>query len=133
MLRPDEFFRRFLLHVLPSGFVKLRHFGLWASGGAKHKLALAQKLLADEAAAAADTQAPAAALAIEPTRSDARGEDPEEPEESETDQTEALAERILRLCGIDINQCLKCELGRMKRQPLPSTGTDRTESLPDTS
>jgi hypothetical protein len=76
-LRPDEFIRRFLLHVLPSGFVKLRHFGLWASGGAKHKLALAQKLLADEAAAAADTQAPAAALAIEPTRSDARAEDPE--------------------------------------------------------
>jgi hypothetical protein len=30
-LTPAEFIRRFLLHVLPTGFVKVRHYGLWAS------------------------------------------------------------------------------------------------------
>jgi Putative transposase len=28
-----EFMRRFLLHVLPRGFVKIRHFGLLANRG----------------------------------------------------------------------------------------------------
>jgi len=33
-LPPDEFIRRFLLHVLPARFVKIRHFGLFAPGRA---------------------------------------------------------------------------------------------------
>ena len=36
-----EFLRRFLLHVLPHGFVRLRHYGLHASGNVGTKLALA--------------------------------------------------------------------------------------------
>jgi hypothetical protein len=44
-LEPVEFIRRFLQHVLPSGFVKIRHFGLHASVHAKTKLAEAQRLL----------------------------------------------------------------------------------------
>ena len=31
-LSPDEFIRRFLLHVLPSGFHRIRHYGLLAKG-----------------------------------------------------------------------------------------------------
>jgi hypothetical protein len=31
-LTPDEFMRRFLLHVLPSGFHRIRHYGLLAHG-----------------------------------------------------------------------------------------------------
>jgi putative transposase/transposase-like zinc-binding protein len=31
-LSPDEFLRRFLLHVLPSGFHRIRHYGLLAHG-----------------------------------------------------------------------------------------------------
>ena len=34
-LPPAEFMRRFLLHVLPKGFHRIRHYGLLASGGAK--------------------------------------------------------------------------------------------------
>ena len=30
-LTADEFLRRFLLHVLPQGFVRIRHFGLLAN------------------------------------------------------------------------------------------------------
>jgi len=32
-LATDEFIRRFLLHVLPRGFHRIRHYGLLASGG----------------------------------------------------------------------------------------------------
>ncbi len=44
-LMPDEFMRRFLLHVLPSGFHRIRHYGLLANGARKSKLALARELL----------------------------------------------------------------------------------------
>jgi hypothetical protein len=37
-----EFIRRFLLHVLPSGFVKIRHFGLLANRNRRRALALCQ-------------------------------------------------------------------------------------------
>jgi len=39
-LAADEFIRRFLLHVLPSGFVKIRHFGLLANRNRRQALAL---------------------------------------------------------------------------------------------
>src|SRR5262245_4117797 len=32
-LEPDEFIRRFLMHVLPKGFHRIRHYGLLANGG----------------------------------------------------------------------------------------------------
>lgn len=38
-----EFVRRFLLHVLPSGFRKVRHYGLYAPGNAKVKLEAARR------------------------------------------------------------------------------------------
>jgi hypothetical protein len=44
-LTADEFMRRFLLHVLPMGFHRIRHFGLIANNGRKEKLALARELL----------------------------------------------------------------------------------------
>jgi Putative transposase len=45
-LAADEFIRRFLLHVLPRGFHRIRHYGLLASGGRRHNLARARELLA---------------------------------------------------------------------------------------
>jgi hypothetical protein len=39
-----EFIRRFLLHVLPAGFVKIRHFGLLANRNRRQALALALAL-----------------------------------------------------------------------------------------
>ena len=44
-LGADEFMRRFLLHVLPGGFHRIRHYGLLANGGRKANLALARTLL----------------------------------------------------------------------------------------
>lgn len=44
-LAPAEFMRRFLLHVLPCGFHRIRHYGLLANGARKSCLALARELL----------------------------------------------------------------------------------------
>ena len=41
----EEFMRRFLLHVLPSGFHRIRHYGLIANNARKEKIALARELL----------------------------------------------------------------------------------------
>jgi hypothetical protein len=40
-----EFIRRFLLHVLPSGFVKIRHFGFLSNRNRKESLSLCRTLL----------------------------------------------------------------------------------------
>ena len=45
-LPTDEFIRRFLLHVLPRGFHRIRHYGLLASGRRRDNLAHARELLA---------------------------------------------------------------------------------------
>ncbi|HEX8782758.1 MAG TPA: IS91 family transposase [Steroidobacteraceae bacterium] len=44
-LPPDEFIRRFLLHVLPKGFHRIRHYGLLASAGCKSSIARARELI----------------------------------------------------------------------------------------
>ena len=45
-LAADEFIRRFLLHVLPKGFHRTRHYGLLASPGCKANIARARELIA---------------------------------------------------------------------------------------
>jgi hypothetical protein len=44
-LEPGEFMRRFLLHVLPGGFHRIRHYGLLANCSRTASLALARQLL----------------------------------------------------------------------------------------
>ena len=44
-LAADEFMRRFLLHVLPGGFHRIRHYGLLANAGRREHLAKARALL----------------------------------------------------------------------------------------
>ena len=45
-LAPEEFMRRFLLHVLPDGFHRIRHYGLLANVGRRENLARIRDLLA---------------------------------------------------------------------------------------
>jgi hypothetical protein len=54
-LAADEFMRRFLLHVLPGGFHRIRHYGLLANGVRKTNLARARELLNHAPAARAQT------------------------------------------------------------------------------
>jgi len=44
-LAPEEFMRRFLLHVLPTGFHRIRHYGLLANAGRRENLAKVRALL----------------------------------------------------------------------------------------
>ena len=45
-LTPHEFIRRFLMHVLPKGFHRIRHYGLFASANRATNIARARQLLA---------------------------------------------------------------------------------------
>ena len=47
-LAPDEFMRRFLLHVLPAGFHRIRHYGLIANTTRKDNLVRARELLMND-------------------------------------------------------------------------------------
>jgi hypothetical protein len=64
-LDAHEFIRRFLIHVLPKGFHRIRHYGLLASSVKIDNLALARKLL-DVAAPAPEEPTSDPAAAVEP-------------------------------------------------------------------
>ena len=57
-LEATEFLRRFLLHVLPTGFVRIRHYGLLCNRYRREKLAVCRKLLG--AAASPEVMTPEA-------------------------------------------------------------------------
>jgi hypothetical protein len=96
-----EFIRRFLLHVLPRGFKRVRHFGLFGNRQRAERLQCARAALGR----AADPPAPVAVGAA-------------------AELTLAL---IQRLTGIDLMVCPVCGTGRMRRQhvldPLPPSQT----------
>jgi hypothetical protein len=99
-LSPQVFLRRFLQHVLPDGFVKIRHYGLMASSNATTKLERARELLT------AMVPAPAC-----------RAADPILPE-----STAALLfqDVLLDLTGIDLRVCPACHKRSLMRLPLPT-------------
>jgi hypothetical protein len=58
-LQTQEFMRRFLLHVLPSGFHRIRHYGFLANANRKAQIATARELLCQPGPAAPDLGAAA--------------------------------------------------------------------------
>jgi hypothetical protein len=89
-LAAGEFVRRFLLHVLPRGFTRIRHFGLLAARNVHTRLARAHELLASQPATCAQDPDPAAA---------------------------PWWLRLLRLTGMDAMLCPYCGTGRLVREP----------------
>lgn len=71
-LPAEEFIRRFLLHTLPAGFQRIRHFGLLANRHREQRLSLCRQLLTPPAAELLPPPAPcrqlARALASRPPR-----------------------------------------------------------------
>jgi hypothetical protein len=65
-LNPDEFMRRFLLHVLPGGFHRIRHFGLIANAGRRENLAKVRELLHVASGVEGEAQGAEASTAIIP-------------------------------------------------------------------
>lgn len=86
-LPADQFLRRFLLHVLPPGFVRIRYFGGLANATRRNWLSLSRELLA------------ATGVSLPPPP-------PAAP-------TETWQEEMLRLTGIDVTRCPTCKTGRL--------------------
>ncbi len=57
-LEATEFIRRFLVHVVPRGFVRIRQFGFLANRNRKKKLAVCRSLLASRSAVACSITSP---------------------------------------------------------------------------
>jgi hypothetical protein len=66
-----EFLRRFLLHVLPRGFQRVRHYGLFANGVRPVKLPLCRRVLGEAVRCSPDVSAAGDAPTPVPPRSDA--------------------------------------------------------------
>jgi len=98
-LEPVEFLRRFVNHVLPPRFVKIRHYGLLATGKAKERWQLAAKLL-------------------KPTKPCplANNTEPEHAREDSDNWQSVLRE----LTGIDLRRCPQCGEMAVQRKPLPA-------------
>jgi predicted Zn-ribbon and HTH transcriptional regulator len=62
-LATDEFIRRFLIHVLPKGFHRIRHYGLFAKAACADNIARARELLA-----ASNSQGEPTSAAIDPSK-----------------------------------------------------------------
>ncbi|MCP3942765.1 MAG: IS91 family transposase [Desulfobacteraceae bacterium] len=84
-LDATEFIRRFLLHVLPKGFKKIRHFGFLSPRYKKNNIKIIRELV--------------------------QGND----QEVIPSDDESLADMMLRLTGINIKGCPKCGKGRLVR------------------
>jgi hypothetical protein len=82
-LPAHELIRRFLLHVLPPGFVRIRHFGFLANGKRRASTLRCLQLLGADSPAATP---PAG---------------------------ESTSDRIVRLTGVDITRCPDCGRGTM--------------------
>jgi hypothetical protein len=91
-LAPHEFLRRFLLHVLPRGFVKIRHHGLMAASNVTTRLPVARRLLQRDPP---PTQPAAVRVALD------------------------FRELLLALAGVDLRRCPRCDALAMRRHPLP--------------
>ncbi len=96
-LKPVEFIGRFLLHILPRGFVKIRHYGLFAPPNLGTKLVLARAAL-DKDSVVSD----------EPARVD------QGPIDGSVWKT-----TFLNLTGVDLARCPHCKSGTMIPEPLP--------------
>lgn len=89
-----EFIRRFLLHVLPRNFVRIRHYGLLAPRNVETKLQRARELIGDVGRQfAASCPSPSGSEALWP-------------------------ERLLLLTGVDVFACPSCKAGRLIRAEL---------------
>jgi predicted Zn-ribbon and HTH transcriptional regulator len=93
-LEGEEFMRRFLLHVLPKGFVKIRHYGLTAASNAKTRLETARSLV--------------------DTRDEQLSAHDNDPSSTSYDEL-SVEELMLLLTGEDLTLCPKCGRGPMER------------------
>ena len=96
-LPSEEFIHRFLLHVLPPGFFKIRHFGLMASSNVPTKLQASMDLLNSDPSTQPENSSNI-------------------PTEEDSTQQRNWMELFHQLTGIDLSVCPRCG-GKMVRSP----------------
>lgn len=114
-LPPVEFIKRFLDHVLPHGFTKIRHYGLYAGSNVATRLAVARELLAPPS-----PPAPPPPPTSEPSVADTSDTKDTPPAVADTipDKTDLLT----RLFGPDFLCCPNCGKANLRRvEVLPAT------------
>jgi hypothetical protein len=106
-LPPTEFIGLFLQHILPKGFVKIRHFGLMSSGNVTGKLERARALLP--------------AVATDPSSEASDDYQGDETTLSPGSLAPDLAwpDLLLALTGKDVALCPRCQQRTIQRQALP--------------
>jgi hypothetical protein len=110
-LSPTEFIGRFLQHILPSRFVKIRHFGLMSSGNVNTSLEQARALLP-----ATDTGAAAGATA---GTHDGTHDSDDLSSTNRIDPDLPWPALLLALTGHDVLLCPQCQQRTIVRQLLP--------------
>jgi hypothetical protein len=85
-LKADEFIRRFLLHVLPERYVRIRHFGLLGNRNRKDNISVCRGFLGTGKTVT-----------------------------KEKIKQETWQDQLIRICGIDVTRCPICQKGRMSR------------------
>jgi hypothetical protein len=112
-LTAPEFIRRFLRHVLPPRFVKIRHYGLMAPRHAKTKLEKTRAILALQTSGA---------LA-----------EPRNREHDTTSDTSTWQDLLRTLTGVDLTRCPNCGQGRVIRTRLTGHETALAPPIWDSS
>lgn len=105
LLPHDLFIARFLQHVLPPRFVKIRHYGLHAPANATTKLEVARKAIEKLRPEISAATALIVALVLAASQ----------PEPQPDEDWRAL---LLRLTGVDPSRCRRCGIGTLIRTPL---------------
>ncbi len=114
-----EFLRRFLLHVLPHGFVRLRHYGLHAASNVGTKLVRAREILAGRSDEVDLGDPP-------PSKSPSV---PHAPSRKPRSEQEPWWTTLLRHTGVDVRACPHCKKGRLVRREFLAS-FERTRSPP---
>jgi hypothetical protein len=91
---PQEFIRRFLNHLLPRGFCKIRHYGLLASSNVNTKLEVARRLL----------------------KPSPPGTSPKPDSDTPPVDWKTLYES---LTGVNLRICPACQIGHLRSVPIP--------------
>jgi len=103
-LKADEFIRRFLLHVLPAGFQRIRYYGFLANRYREQKLTCCRELL-----------------------------NMPEPEPTALETSKNYRERYEKLTGSSLWQCPVCRRGRMLVTAILPRSPHRKTAITDTS
>jgi putative transposase len=103
-LDADEFIRRFLLHVLPEGFQRIRYYGFLSHRHREQKLARCRELLGMP-----------------------------EPETMETATVVDYRDRVQNLTGVSLRECPACHQGHMITIEILQTNAVTRPSVLDTS